>query len=145
MKNATLLASILLVLPLAGCLRQRMVDVDRPIVTTESGVSYEELLVGDGEVPELGQRLGIDYICTLPDGTEIDSTRSRGQRYEFVFGEAFPKGIDDGIQGMHVGGRRRIVIPPAMAYGEEGVEGLIPPGTDLVFELELVEIIAEDE
>ena len=74
-------------------------DVDRPIVTTDSGVTYEDLLLGNGAVPIRGQTLAIGYVCTLPDGTEIDSTYSRGQNYRFVFGESFPEGIDQGIEG----------------------------------------------
>ena len=136
------LVTLALLLSLQSCLvipNKRMVDVDHSIVVTESGVAYEDRLVGTGDpTPEPGMQVTIDYVCTLEDGSEIDSTYSRGQAKTYSYGESWPAGIDLGLVGMRVGGRRRLIIPSAHAYGEEGVPGLIPPDSTLFFEIELV-------
>jgi len=127
---------------LQGCLvvpKRRMVDVDHSVVTTASGVTYQDRLVGTGELtPSSGMNVTIDYLCTLEDQTEVDSTYARGQAVTFVFGEAWLPGIEAGLVDMRVGGRRQITLPPDLAYGEAGVEGLIPANSPLFFELELV-------
>lgn len=134
------LFSILLLTPSCLTISQRMVDVDRPLVTTDSGVVYEDLLPGLGDSPEHGRPLVIDYVCTLEDGTFVDSTYQRGQAVEFVFGEAWLPGLDEGLEGMRTGGKRRMTLPADVAYGPDGVEGLVPPGAPLVFEVELVSV-----
>lgn len=135
-------ALLVLLLACQSCLvvpKQRMVDVEHPIVTTPNGVTYQDQLVGTGELtPEPGMNVTIDYVCTLEDATEIDSTYARGQAVTFVFGEAWLPGLNDGLTGMRVGGRRILTLPPSQAYGEAGVEGLIPASSKLLFELELV-------
>lgn len=138
-----LLALCLCLLTLNSCLsiRERMVDVDHPVVTTESGVVYQDVLVGTGElVPEPGMEATIDYVCSLEDKSQIDSTHERGQPMIFIVGEAWLPGIDHGITNMRVGGRRRVTVPPSQAYGEEGVPNLVPPNSNLVFELELLSL-----
>ena len=129
-----------------GCLTigKRMVDVERPLVTTENGVVYEDLLPGLGEVPTLGSRVTLDYTCWLEDETEVDSTYSRGQAVEFEYGKAWLPGINEGLAGMRAGGTRRMTIPADLAYGPDGVEGLVPPNSPLVFEIELVSVVAPD-
>jgi len=138
----TRLALLALLLACQSCLvvpKQRMVDVEHPVVTTPNGVPYQDRLVGTGElVPQLGMSVTIDYVCTLEDETEVDSTYARGQAVTFIFGEAWLPGLNDGVTSMRVGGRRSVTLPPEQAYGEAGVEGLIPPGAMLSFELELV-------
>ena len=135
------LALCLFALPSCLTIRERMVDVDHPVITAESGVTYQDLLVGTGElVPEDGMTATIDYVCTLEDETLIDSTHERGQPVRFLVGEAWLPGIDDGISNMRVGGKRHVVLPPEQAYGSEGVPGLVPPDASLHFELELVSL-----
>jgi len=138
----TRLALLTLLLACQSCLdvpKHRMVDVEHPVTTTPSGVSFQDRLVGTGELtPQPGMLVTIDYVCTLEDETEVDSTYARGQVVTFVFGEAWLPGLNDGVNSMRVGGRRSITLPPEQAYGETGVEGLIPPGAKLLFELELV-------
>ncbi len=133
---------VLLSLALQSCLvipKERMVDVDHAVVTTESGVIYQNVLTGTGELtPEPGMSATIDYVCTLEDETEVDSTYSRGQAVTFTVGEAWLPGIDHGLAGMRVGGRRQVTVPPDLAYGEAGVEGLIPPNANLLFLIELL-------
>ena len=133
---------IALCFALQSCLvipTERMVDVDHAVVKTESGVTYQEHLAGTGKLtPEQGMTVTIDYTCQLEDGTEVDSTYSRGQAVVYVYGEAWLAGIDDGLVGMRVGGRRKVTLPSEHAYGENGVEGLIPPNSALIFKIELI-------
>lgn len=111
-----------------------------PSVRTSTGVMYEELLQGTGEPAALGDEVLLDYVVALEDGTRVDSTLERGLPVPVVLGEAFLRGLDDGLLGIRTEGRRRIVLPPALAYGDEGVEGLVPSGATLVFEVHAVEV-----
>ena len=119
--------------------KERMVDVEHPLVTTESGVRYQDRLTGTGELtPIPGMSVTIDYVCTLEDGSEVDSTYARGRSVTFTHGEAWIPGIDRGTEGMRVGGKRLVIVPPELAYGELGVAGLIPADAELHFEIELL-------
>jgi len=109
-------------------------------VTTRSGLKYTDLVVGDGPSPRVGQTAVVHYTGTLTDGTQFDSSRDKGQPMSFVFGQTpMIKGWDEGVATMKVGGRRRLVVPPALAYGAAGRPG-IPPNSTLVFDLELLEV-----
>lgn len=125
---------------LPGCslLRSQPVEVVHHEVLTDSGVRYVDFLAGRGPVVVAGAVVTIDYTAKLPDGTVIDSTSDRGIPVTFPIGEAPIEGWNDGLLGMRVGGRRTIVVPAPLAYGEEGVPGLVPPGATLLFEVELL-------
>ncbi len=118
----------------------RPVEVDHERISTDSGVTYEDVIVGEGPVVQPGQRVVIDYIGFLADGTQFDSSIDRGVPLEFIFGEAPLAGWNEGLAGMQASGKRRMNIPPALAYGEAGVPGLVPENATLTFEVDLLEI-----
>jgi peptidylprolyl isomerase len=109
--------------------------------TTESGLKYYDLEAGTGDSPETGQTVVVHYAGWLTDGTQFDSSINRGEPFSFVFGagNVIP-GWDEGLATMKVGGKRQLVIPPDLGYGDQGAGSLIPPGATLVFEVELLEI-----
>lgn len=125
--------------------KKRMVDVDHPAVETSSGVLWKELLVGSGDELALGQPISVDYVCLLEDETPVDSSYERGVPVEFILGSAPVAGWNEGCVGMREGGRRWMLVPAALAYGEQGVPGLVPPNAPLIFEVELRDILAEDD
>jgi FKBP-type peptidyl-prolyl cis-trans isomerase len=86
-------------------------------------------------------RVRVHYTGWLTDGTKFDSSLDRGQPFRFVLGEGqVVQGWDEGVEGMRVGGRRKLTIPPNLGYGEAGAGGVIPPNATLIFEIELVGI-----
>jgi FKBP-type peptidyl-prolyl cis-trans isomerase len=101
----------------------------------------EDLVVGTGATAESGQDVVVHYVGRLADGTQFDSSRARRDPLDFALGAGdVIKGWDQGIPGMKVGGKRRLTIPPELAYAEHGLAGVIPPHATLVFEVELLEI-----
>ncbi len=108
-------------------------------VTTESGLKYYDLEDGTGETPQDGQSVSVHYTGWLEDGTMFDSSLSRGQPFSFSVGvgQVIP-GWDEGVASMKEGGRRQLVIPADLAYGEAGAGGVIPANATLIFEVELL-------
>ena len=106
-----------------------------------SGLKIEDLEVGSGAEAKAGQTVVVHYTGWLLDGTKFDSSVDRGTPFEFRLGagQVIP-GWDRGVEGMRVGGTRRLTIPPELAYGDRGAAGVIPPGATLVFEVELLEV-----
>lgn len=117
------------------------VDLDR-MERGESGLYVEDLQEGDGAEATAGTRVRVHYTGWLPDGTQFDTSREGPEPFAFTVGagQVIP-GWDEGVEGMREGGRRRLVIPPELAYGSQGAGGVIPPDTPLVFEVELVEVL----
>lgn len=100
----------------------------------------EDILVGTGAEVKVGDSVVVHYIGTLQDGQEFDNSRKRGEPFTFTVGEGLViKGWEEGLVGMKVGGQRILVIPPALAYGENAI-GPIPANSTLVFAIELIEI-----
>ena len=107
--------------------------------TTPSGLRYEEEVVGTGEAPKTGQQVIVHYTGTLTNGQKFDSSRDRNEPFSFVLGVGqVIKGWDEGLSTMRVGGKRKLYIPGALAYGSRGVPGVIPPDAELVFDVELL-------
>jgi len=108
---------------------------------TPSGLYYLDVVVGAGAIAAAGATATVHYEGWLADGTKFDSSRDRGQPFAFVVGvgDVIP-GWDEGVSGMRVGGTRRLVIPPHLAYGERGAGGVIPPNATLVFDIELLDV-----
>jgi FKBP-type peptidyl-prolyl cis-trans isomerase FkpA len=106
----------------------------------DSGVYYEDVVVGEGDAAEVGRHVEVHYTSWLPDGTRLVSTHDAGVTEEFVLGTgAVIVGWEEGMVGMRGGGRRRLVIPPALAYGRDGY-GTVPPYATLIIDVELVAV-----
>ncbi len=115
----------------------------RVMVTTESGLQYEDTTVGSGDVAKAGQRVSVHYTGWLFNdgvkGAKFDSSKDRNDPFGFGLGGGqVIKGWDEGVQGMQVGGTRVLVIPPQLGYGARGAGGAIPPNATLMFEVELL-------
>ena len=106
---------------------------------TPSGLAYKDVKVGGGPAAHAGQTATVHYTGWLPNGTKFDSSRDRNEPFDFPLGAGHViKGWDEGVAGMKVGGRRQLVIPPGLAYGDRGAGGVIPPNATLVFDVELL-------
>ena len=116
-------------------------DCEEGVVETESGLQYEELECGDGEEAARGDTVVVHYTGTLEDGTKFDSSLDRGQPFPFTIGAGqVIQGWEEGIAGMKVGGKRKLTIPPDLAYGPAGRPPVIPKNATLIFEVSLVDI-----
>ena len=108
-------------------------------VTTSSGLQYIDLKVGTGPTAQAGQTVSVHYTGWLENGKKFDSSVDRGQPFSFPLGAGrVIKGWDDGVQGMKVGGKRKLIIPSNLGYGARGAGGVIPPNATLIFEVELL-------
>ena len=106
---------------------------------TASGLRYLDEVVGTGAAAQRGQNAGVHYTGWLTTGQKFDSSRDRGQPFTFPVGQGrVIAGWDEGVAGMKVGGKRRLIIPAALGYGERGVAGVIPPNATLIFDVELL-------
>jgi peptidylprolyl isomerase len=106
---------------------------------TASGLQYVDLAAGKGAHPKKGQRVVVHYTGWLENGDKFDSSVDRGDPFEFQIGIGqVIRGWDEGVMTMKVGGKRKLIIPPDLAYGQRGAGGVIPPDATLVFEVELL-------
>lgn len=111
-----------------------------PERVTESGLRITDLVVGEGPEAVAGQGVVVNYRGTLTDGREFDSSYGRGPfRFPLGAGRVI-RGWDEGVAGMKVGGKRKLVIPPDLGYGSRGAGGVIPPDATLIFEVDLLEV-----
>ncbi len=108
-------------------------------IILKSGLRYLEHLTGQGNATKVGNIVKVHYSGYLVDGTKFDSSHDRGKPFSFKLGEnRVIKGWEEGLLNMKVGGKRTLIIPPELGYGERGAGGVIPPNATLVFEVELV-------
>jgi hypothetical protein len=106
------------------------------LTTLPSGLRYTELVVGDGEVCPTGATVTVDYVGRFPDGGTFDNSRRQGTPVTLSLSQTI-EGWQQGVPGMRVGGRRKLIVPPHLGYGAAGVPNRIPPQATLVFEVEL--------
>jgi FKBP-type peptidyl-prolyl cis-trans isomerase len=112
---------------------------EQETIRTPSGLEYHDETVGGGKEAKSGDRVSVHYTGWLTDGTKFDSSRDRGQPFEFKLGEGrVIRGWEEGVAGMKEGGRRRLTIPPELGYGPRAVGGVIPANSTLVFDVELL-------
>lgn len=110
-------------------------------VTTPSGLKYVDQVVGTGEAAVAGKNVSVHYTGWLESGKKFDSSVDRGQPFSFPLGAGrVIKGWDEGVQGMKVGGKRKLTIPSDLGYGSRGAGGVIPPNATLIFDVELLGI-----
>ncbi|MBD3893886.1 FKBP-type peptidyl-prolyl cis-trans isomerase [Hydrogenophaga sp.] len=115
------------------------------MISTASGLQYEDTVIGRGEVARAGRPVQVHYtgwiFSNSSQGAQFDSSKDRGQPFEFTLGAGHViKGWDEGVQGMAVGGTRRLLIPAALGYGARGAGGVIPAHATLLFEVELLAV-----
>tara|TARA_Y100001935_G_C17293138_1_gene504606 strand:+ start:36 stop:884 length:849 start_codon:yes stop_codon:yes gene_type:complete len=109
-------------------------------ITTESGLKYIDIALGDGAMPETGDKVVVHYTGTLEDGTKFDSSRDRNRPFEFPLGMGrVIKGWDEGLASMRIGGKRQLIIPANLGYGDRAT-GKIPANSTLIFDVELIDI-----
>ncbi|HEY0855416.1 MAG TPA: FKBP-type peptidyl-prolyl cis-trans isomerase [Albitalea sp.] len=113
------------------------------MITTASGLQYEDTVAGDGAEAKAGQHVRVHYTGWLYNegvkGAKFDSSKDRNDPFAFNLGGGqVIKGWDEGVQGMKVGGTRELIIPPQLGYGARGAGGVIPPNATLIFEVELL-------
>ncbi len=110
------------------------------IIELEGGLKIQDLTVGSGKEAVNGHMIAVNYIGTLADGKKFDSSYDRGTPFQFTLGVGqVIQGWEKGVAGMKVGGKRKLIIPPALGYGDRNIgNGLIPPNSTLIFEVELL-------
>ena len=116
------------------------------MITTPSGLQYDDTVTGDGATASAGQNVSVHYTGWLHDpaqadgrGRKFDSSKDRGQPFRFALGAGqVIGGWDEGVQGMKIGGTRVLVIPANLGYGARGAGGVIPPNATLVFEVDFL-------
>ncbi len=144
LKSGTMASVIVLVLLLCACqaASSNEPEVTTPMTTTPSGLQYQEITEGTGATPRSGQTVSVHYTGWLADGKKFDSSRDRGQPLQFVLGRGeVIKGWEEGVATMKVGGKRKLIIPPALGYGAAGFGSVIPPNATLTFEVELLRLL----
>jgi FKBP-type peptidyl-prolyl cis-trans isomerase len=126
--------------PVAGF--SASLEVDTTAMTkTPSGLRYQDIKTGEGAEATAERTVSVHYTGWLPNGEKFDSSRDRNQPFNFSLGAGqVIAGWDEGVAGMKVGGRRKLVIPADLGYGTAGAPPDIPPGATLVFDVELLDV-----
>lgn len=129
--------------PLLAQVDSSAIPKDTEIKTTKSGLKYSVLKAGTGPKAKVGDRVVVHYTGWLTNGTQFDSSRTRGNPFNFVVGSGVIQGWSEGAQLMSKGARFKFTIPPALGYGAGGAGGgQIPPNATLIFDIEILDIVA---
>lgn len=111
------------------------------VKTTKSGLQFIDIAEGTGGGPAAGNKVSVHYTGYLMSGKKFDSSVDRNQPFTFVIGYGqVIKGWDEGVATMKIGGKRKLIIPAELGYGKQGAGAVIPPGAELVFDVELLEV-----
>lgn len=114
---------------------------EQKTVTTQSGLQYVDLVVGSGREAHVGETAIVHYTGWLADGKKFDSSVDRNEPFSFRLGAGqVIRGWDEGVVGMKIGSKRKLIIPPDLAYGQRGAGRVIPPNATLTFDVELLDL-----
>ncbi len=139
-RNVIILLMALVIFSCAGTDKSKDTNKELKTITTASGLKYIDLVEGTGNAALNGQTLLVHYVGTLDNGVEFDNSRERNEPITVRLGAGkVIKGWDEGLLGMKVGGKRKLIIPPDLGYGARR-SGPIPPNSTLYFEVEVLEI-----
>src|SRR2546423_367581 len=116
-------------------------EIHMSSITTASGLTIEDTVIGEGAVAAAGRDVIVHYAGWLADGTQFDSSKEKQDPFQFTLGKKeVMAGWEEGLRGMKVGGTRKLTIPPQLAYGEDGAGDSIPPNATLTLEVELLAV-----
>lgn len=139
------IGAVIVIIVLAGAVigflvsRRGNTETAAEVTTTPSGLKIQDLKVGDGASPKMGQTVTVHYTGALENGKEFNNSYKGGKPIDFTLGEVIP-GWNEGLATMKVGGKRKLFIPSNLAYGPRGKPPMIPPNSNLVFVIELLNI-----
>jgi len=140
-KTLTILIVIIILIVVAALIYfyiPKNINTTPPLIQT---MKIEILQEGTGDAAKSGDLITVNYVGTLQDGTKFDSSIDRGQPFTFTLGQnSVIQGWELGVAGMKIGEKRKLTIPPELAYGEQGAGGVIPPNATLTFEIDLLGI-----
>ena len=121
--------------------KQEVQKKEEKTITTKTGLKYEDIVVGSGKEATVRHKVKVHYTGWLTNGKKFDSSYDRKKPFSFHLGAGqVIKGWDEGVVGMKVGGKRRLIIPPELGYGSRGAGGVIPPDATLIFVVELLDV-----
>jgi len=147
MSNTFALALTILFFLFSGCGETPQypgIPTENKIRSTGSGLKYIDIVEGQGDMPHLGDRVKVHYTGYLKDSTKFDSSVDKGKPFVFPIGVGHViAGWDEGVMTMKAGGTRKLIIPSQLAYKEQGIGSVIPPNADLIFDVELLEVIKQ--
>ncbi|HEV8429854.1 MAG TPA: FKBP-type peptidyl-prolyl cis-trans isomerase [Pyrinomonadaceae bacterium] len=138
--GVAILAAIIVIAGVVYVITRRNATPVLSEITTPSGLRIQELKIGDGPTPKLGQKVKVHYIGRLENGQEFNNSYKGGAPVEFSLGPGLIQGWNETLQTMKVGGKRRIFVPSKLAYGAQGRPPAIPPNANLDFDIELLGI-----